>query len=202
MPRSRLYAYRVRGTGRGGVVLWTGGEGDEPDRVLTLPPPAVRSGAPVSTERGRARASTERGEVPLPAARRRVPVFTTVRQARRYASRLGRALATPGAGTLELARVQHWLAGPARRRVPPGPVLEAWNFFEDLARGLGETHRLPGQGPVHDSAYDKLFGAGHAAWTPAEERAVRELLTAGADLWHSCPVTVRPRSSARPGASA
>lgn len=171
--RGRLYAYRIRGVGRGGVVLWVGGEGDEPDQVVAL----------------------------ADAGRRRVPVFVTVRQARVYASRRGWKPVTSEADTLELARVQHWLEDPARRRVPSGAVLEAWNFFEDLARGLGEVHgRLPQQGVVHNSAYEKLFAGECAEWTPAEQRAVRELIVAGVRLWNSCPVIVKPvaASTSRP----
>ncbi|MFJ2568768.1 MULTISPECIES: hypothetical protein [unclassified Streptomyces] len=160
----RLYTYRVRGLGRSGVVLWLGGRGDDPDRVLTLP-------------------ATDH---------RWVPVFVTVRQARLYVSRRGRRLAASGTETLELARVQHWLEAPKRRRIPAGAVLDAWNFFEDLARGLGEAHRLPEQGAVHNSAYDKLFGGDCSAWTPDEQRAVLELLTAGVELWNSCPAVVKP----------
>jgi hypothetical protein len=163
--RGRLYAYRVRGLGRGGVVLWVGGEGAEPDQVVAL----------------------------SDAGRRRVPVFMTVRQARVYASRRGWRLAAPEADTLELARVQHWLEDPVRRRVPSGAVLEAWNFFEDLARGLGEVHGgLPQQSAVHNSAYEKLFAGERAEWTPAEHRAVRELIVAGVRLWDFCPVIVKP----------
>lgn len=73
--------------------------------------------------------------------------------------------------------------------------LEAWNFFEDLARGLGEVHRLPQQSVVHNSAYEKLFAGACAAWTPDEQRAVLELITARVELWHSCPVIVKPGSS-------
>ncbi|MFK0214513.1 hypothetical protein [Streptomyces sp. NPDC090298] len=161
-----LHAYRVRGRGRGAVVLWIGGEGDEPDQVLALPE----------------------------ADRCQVPVFVTVRQARVYASRRGRRLATAEANTLELTRVQHWLEDPVRRSVPSGDVLESWNFFEDLARGLGGIHRLPQQSAVHHSAYEKLFGDECGAWTPAEQRAVLELMTAGVELWNSCPVIVKPCS--------
>ncbi|MGY3204683.1 hypothetical protein [Streptomyces sp. TE5632] len=168
-----LYAYRVRGLGRSGVVLWIGGRGDDPDQVLALPG----------------------------ADHCRVPVFTTVRQVRVYASRRGRRLATSETDTLELVRVQHWLKDPSRRRVPSGAVLDAWNFFEDLARGLGEVHRLPQQGAVHNSAYEKLFGDECAAWTPDEQRAVLELLTAGVELWNSCPVLVRGVDLAPTGGS-
>ncbi|MFE9404295.1 hypothetical protein ACFYNY_21360 [Streptomyces sp. NPDC006530] len=136
----------------------------------------------------------------------------TVRQARVYVRRQGRRLATSETNTLELTRVQHWLEDPGRRGVPSGAVLEAWNFFEDLARGLDEAHRLPQQSAVHNSAYEKLFGDECVAWTPAEQRAALELITAGVELWNSCPVIVRPASSraafgnavhtARPGASA
>lgn len=81
-----------------------------------------------------------------------------------------------------------------RRKVPPGAVLDTWNFFEDLARGLDAVHRLPQQGAVHNSAYEKLFGGESAAWTPDEQRAVLELITAGVELWNSCPVIVNPCS--------
>jgi hypothetical protein len=148
-------------------VLWIGGEGDELDQVLALPG----------------------------ADRCQVPAFRTVRQARVYVSRRGWRLATAEANTLELTRVQHWLEDPVRRRVPSGAVLEAWNFVEDLARGLGEVHRLPQQSAVHNSAYEKLFGGECAAWTPAEQRAVLELITAGVELWNSCPVVVKPCSA-------
>ncbi|WP_433891550.1 hypothetical protein [Streptomyces sp. CA-111067] len=166
----RLYAYRVRGRGRSAVVLWLGGPGDEPDRVCAV------------TEAGR----------------RYVPVFGTVRQALAYARRRGWRPAAPGANTCELARVQHWMEDPVRRKVPPGAVLDAWNFFDDLARGLHATDRLPRQEAVHDSAYDKLFGGESAAWTAGEERAVLELVGAGVELWNSCPVRVNPRSASVP----
>ncbi|MFI9808662.1 hypothetical protein ACIHEJ_30620 [Streptomyces sp. NPDC052301] len=170
IENGRLYAYRVRGLGRSAVVLWLGGPGDAPDQVVALPEGA---------------------------GRRRVPLFMTVRQARAYAARRGRRLATSGAEILELARVERWLADPGRRRVPPGPVLDAWNFFDDLARGLDATGRLPRQTAVHDSAYEKLFAAEGAAWTPDEERAVRDLLGAGVTLWNSGPVIPNPRCPSR-----
>lgn len=162
----RLYAYRVRGRGRSAVVLWMGGQGDELDQVYAL----------------------------AEAGRWQVPAFVTVRQARVYVSRRGRRLATSEADTLELVRVQHWLEDPVRRKVQPGAVLDTWNFFEDLARGLDAVHRLPQQGAVHNSAYEKLFGGESAAWTPDEQRSVLELITAGVELWNSCPVIVNPCS--------
>ncbi|MFF3014758.1 hypothetical protein [Streptomyces sp. NPDC057939] len=163
-----LHAYRVRGRGRSAVILWSGGRGDAPDQVVALPA-ADRCG---------------------------VPVFTTVRQARMYATRRGLRPATAEANTLELKRVEHWLEDPVRRRVPAGPVLEAWNFFEDLARGLHESNRLPRQSSVHNSAYEKLFADECAEWTPAEHDAVLELVAAGLELWNSCPVITNPRSRA------
>ncbi|MFE3947090.1 hypothetical protein ACFXPV_35305 [Streptomyces sp. NPDC059118] len=161
-----LYAYRVRGRGRSAVVLWIGGRGDEPDQVF-----AVRE-----------------------AGRWQVPVFVTVRQARVYVCRRGRELATSEADTLELSRVQHWLEDPVRRKVPPGAMLEAWNFFEDLARGLDAVRQLPQQETVQNSAYQKLFEGECATWTPDEQRAVLELIRAGVELWNSCPLIVNPCS--------
>ncbi len=162
-----LYAYRVRGRDRSAVVLWIGGQGDVRDQVYAL----------------------------AEAGRWQVPTFVTVRQARVYVSRRGRGLATSEANTLELVRVQRWLENPVRRKVPQGAVLEAWNFFEDLARGFDALHRLPQQGAVHHSAYEKLFAGESAAWTSDEHRAVLELITAGVELWNSCPVIVNPCST-------
>ncbi|MFJ2501992.1 hypothetical protein [Streptomyces sp. NPDC087539] len=156
-----LYAYRLRGRGRSAVVLWLGGRGDEPDQVFAVPE----------------------------AGRWQLPVFVTVRQARVYVRRRGRELATSEANTLELCRVQHWLEDPVRRKMPPGAVLEAWNFFEDLARGLDAVHQLPQQGTVQNSAYEKLFEGDCATWTPDEQHAVLKLIRAGVELWNSCPVS-------------
>lgn len=161
-----LYGYRIRGRGRSGAVLWIAGRDDEPDRVHAL---TAGNG------------------------RRRVPLFATARQIRAYARRHGRTLADVEVDTLELVRVQRWLDDPVHRKVPPGAVLDAWNFFEDLARGVDDADRLPRQGPVHNSAYEKIFGGETAIWTPDERRAVVELLTAGVELWDSCPVTANPR---------
>lgn len=165
--------YRVRGRGRSGVVLWIGGRGDELDRVVALP---ASDG-------------------------RQLPLFVTGRQARTFAARWGVGMAAPEVDTLELVRVQHWLADPDRRKVPPGAVLDAWNFFEDLARGLDAVDALPRQGAVHDRAYEGLFGGECTGWTEEEHRAVRELLSAGVELWDSCPVIVKPRSWTRRSAT-
>ena len=146
-----LYTYRVRGRGRSAVVLWIGGRGDDPDQVFAVPG----------------------------AGRRQLPVFVTVRQARMYVRRRGQELAAAEGDTLELCRVQHWLEDPVRRKVPPGAVLEAWNFFEDLTRGLDAVHHLPQQGTVQNSAYEKLFEGECATWTPDEQCAVLELVGAG-----------------------
>ncbi|MEV7406138.1 hypothetical protein AB0N93_37965 [Streptomyces sp. NPDC091267] len=89
---------------------------------------------------------------------------------------------------------QRWLEDPVRRKTPPGSVLEAWNFFEDLARGVDAAHQLPQQGTVQNSAYEKLFEGECASWTPDEQRAVLGLIRAGMELWNSCPVIDNPCS--------
>lgn len=161
-----LYAYRVRGRTRSAVVLWIGARGDEPDQVF-----AVRE-----------------------AGRWKLPLFVTARQARVYVRRRGRKLAASEANTLELSRVQHWLEDPVRRRTPPGAVLEAWNFFEDLARGIDAVHQLPQRGTAQNSAYEKLFEGEYVTWTPDEQRTVLEVIRAGVELWNSCPVIINPFS--------
>ncbi|MFJ2060515.1 hypothetical protein ACIOMM_31900 [Streptomyces sp. NPDC087908] len=74
--------------------------------------------------------------------------------------------------------------------VTAGVLLEAWNFLEDLSLSLKTGPSLPSQGPIHDSAYEKIFGGealepttGKEAWTDEETAAVRELLRAGLELW-------------------
>ncbi|MEV7188737.1 hypothetical protein [Kitasatospora sp. NPDC093102] len=107
-----------------------------------------------------------------------------------YCDRKGWELTWEGEGTLDLGDVRRWVEHPDLGSVPAGLLLEAWNLFEDLARSLKAGPPLPSQGPVHDSAYEKIFGgealeptAGEGAWTGEETAAVRELLRAGLDLW-------------------
>ncbi|MCX5204991.1 hypothetical protein OG897_26485 [Streptomyces sp. NBC_00237] len=157
-PRATRYAYRIRGRERGGLVLWELGVGDGPDAVVSVPGPAPR----------------------------RVPVFTTARRARASERRQGHGRPVPQSALLDLERVQYWLEAPERRRVPAGPVLDAWNFFEDLGRGVGTVALLPVQGEVHNSAYEKLFGGECEAWTGEEASAVRELMAVGVALWNAC----------------
>ncbi|MFB7950221.1 hypothetical protein ACFC6L_35545 [Kitasatospora phosalacinea] len=91
-----------------------------------------------------------------------------------------------GAGnTLDLAAARHWTEAPHLQ--PPAScrlLLDTWNFFTDLPGAL------PPEGPVHDGAYDKLFGgtalhptSDPASWTPAETAAVRALFAAGFARW-------------------
>ncbi|MFI9162994.1 AAA family ATPase [Kitasatospora aureofaciens] len=104
--------------------------------------------------------------------------------------RNGWELTWEGEGILELRRVRRWIEHPELGPAAEGLLLDAWNFFEDLSRSVKAGPPLPGQGPIHDSAYEKLFGgaaldpsAGEEAWTEEETAAVRELLRAGLDLW-------------------
>ncbi|MFJ9445000.1 hypothetical protein ACIRRH_24485 [Kitasatospora sp. NPDC101235] len=107
-----------------------------------------------------------------------------------YCDRNGWELTWEGEGVLDLGVVRWWVEHPGLGSVPAGLLLEAWNFFEDLSRSLKAGPPLPSQGPIHDSAYEKIFGgealeptAGEGAWTGEETAAVRELLRAGLDLW-------------------
>ncbi|MFI2645603.1 hypothetical protein [Streptomyces sp. NPDC018610] len=100
-------------------------------------------------------------------------------------------LVEEGGAALDLDAVRRWVERPGLGSVPAGLLLDAWNFFEDLCHSLGPSGpSLPAQGPVHDSAYEKIFGgaalgpaAGEGAWTDDETTAVRELLRAGLSLW-------------------
>lgn len=89
-----------------------------------------------------------------------------------------------GPASLDLDAVRTWVDGRRDRPAPTGPLLEAWNFFEDLARSVVADRPLPSQGAVHDAAYEKLFGTGGAAaWTDEEAAAASGLLRAGLGLW-------------------
>jgi hypothetical protein len=107
-----------------------------------------------------------------------------------YCDRNGWELIREGEATLDPGAVRRWVECPELGSVSAGLLLDAWNFFDDLSHSLTDGPPLPAQGPVHDSAYEKLFGgdaleptAGEAAWTDDEAVAVRELLRAGLDLW-------------------
>ncbi|MFD3665028.1 hypothetical protein ACFWVF_31245 [Streptomyces sp. NPDC058659] len=87
--------------------------------------------------------------------------------------------------SLDLGPVRSWAEGTHRGPAPSGLLLEAWNFFEDLARSVPAGRSpLPAQGAVHDAAYERIFDEGGAeAWTDEEAAAARGLLSAGLDLW-------------------
>ncbi|MET9678580.1 hypothetical protein ABZY68_36680 [Streptomyces sp. NPDC006482] len=88
--------------------------------------------------------------------------------------------------SLDLEPARRWAEGPYDGPAPTGPLLEAWNFFEDLARSVSSDRPLPRQGEVHDGAYEKFFDAdagGAGAWTDEEAAAARDLLRAGLGLW-------------------
>ncbi|MGW2714147.1 hypothetical protein ACWC4J_35045 [Streptomyces sp. NPDC001356] len=107
-----------------------------------------------------------------------------------YCDRNGWELVWEGEATLDLDVVRRWVKHPDRGLVTAGLLLDAWNFLEDLSHSLKTGPPLPSQGPIHDSAYEKIFGgealeptAGNGAWTDEETAAVRELLRTGLDLW-------------------
>ncbi|WP_426366834.1 hypothetical protein [Streptomyces sp. E-08] len=105
--------------------------------------------------------------------------YETLREA---ADRYGWELVREGEAALDLDAVRRWVERPERGPVTTAPLLDAWNLLEDLSRSLKAGPPLPSQGPIHDSAYEKLFGE-EEAWTDEETAAVRELLRAGLDLW-------------------
>ncbi|WP_411111999.1 hypothetical protein [Streptomyces sp. c-19] len=100
-----------------------------------------------------------------------------------HCDRHGWALVADEPATLDLEGVREWAEDPRRGTARQGPLLDAWNFFEDLARSVAVP--LPPQGAVHDAAYEKFFDADDGAqpWTAQEAAAVRDLLNAGLALW-------------------
>jgi hypothetical protein len=122
--------------------------------------------------------------------RGRLLAFQDLRTLQEYCDRNAWQLIREGEAALDLVLVRRWVEHPDPGSVPAGLLLEAWNFFEDLSRSLKAGPPLPSQGPVHDSAYEKIFGGealepttGEGAWTNEETAAVRELLLAGLNLW-------------------
>lgn len=117
----------------------------------------------------------------------RLLAFPDREMLREHCVRHGLDVVWEGEGDLDLAPVRGWVERRDLGAASPGLLLEAWNFFEDLSRSLPAGPPLPVQGPVHDSAYEKIFGGEDGAdkeeWTDGETAAVRELLRAGLDLW-------------------
>lgn len=120
----------------------------------------------------------------------RLLAFHDLETLREYCDRNGWEIVWEGEGTLDLGVVRRWVEHPDLGAVPAGLLLDAWNFFEDLSCSLKAGPPLPSQGPIHDSAYEKIFGgealeptAGEGAWTDEETAAVRELLRMGLGLW-------------------
>ncbi|MFF3005739.1 hypothetical protein ACFVTF_23345 [Kitasatospora sp. NPDC057940] len=156
------YPYRIA-TRRGDLtVIWRPGEGDAPAEL----------------------AVDDLG---------RLIAFHDLETLQEHCDRNGSELVREGEATLDLAVVRRRVEHPGLGSAPAGELLDAWNFFEDLAHSLKARPllpRLPPQGPIHDAAYEKIFGgealdptAGEGAWTDEEAAAVRELLRAGLDLW-------------------
>jgi hypothetical protein len=122
--------------------------------------------------------------------RGRLLAFPDLERLQEHCDRNGRELTLEGEATLDLDLVRRWVEHTHGDSVSAGLLLDAWNFFEDLSHSLKAGSPLPSQGPVHDNAYEKVFGgdalagdAGDGAWTVEETAAVRELLRAGLDLW-------------------
>ncbi|MFM9694386.1 hypothetical protein [Streptomyces europaeiscabiei] len=125
----------------------------------------------------------------------RLLVFPDLDRLQRHCEDNGWELVREGEGTLDLDDVRGWVEDP-HLHLPPssvsaGLLLDAWNFFDDLSRSLKSESALPPQGPVHDNAYEKIFGgealatdAGDRVWTVEETAAVRALLRAGLILWN------------------
>ncbi|MFH9352776.1 AAA family ATPase [Kitasatospora sp. NPDC017646] len=122
--------------------------------------------------------------------RGRLLAFEELAPLREHCDRNGWELVRDGEGTLDLDVVRRWVEHPGVVPVTAGSLLEAWNFFEDLYHSVKAGPPPPSRRPIHDSAYEKLFGgealdptAGEGAWTDEETTAVRELLRAGLALW-------------------
>ncbi|WP_327743226.1 hypothetical protein OHO28_06775 [Streptomyces europaeiscabiei] len=124
----------------------------------------------------------------------RLLAFPDLDRLQRHCEDNGWGLVSEGEGTLDLDDVRGWVEHPhlhpPQGSVSAGLLLDAWNFFDDLSHTLKAESALTSQGPVHDNAYEKIFGgealvtdAGDGAWTVEETAAVRALLRAGLNLW-------------------
>ncbi|OII67634.1 hypothetical protein [Streptomyces sp. CC77] len=120
----------------------------------------------------------------------RLLVFEDRETLQEYCARNGWKLVGESEATLDLDVVREWVEHSDLGPVTAGLLLDAWNFIEDLSHSLKTGPSLPSQGPIHDSAYEKIFrgdalvpAAAAGAWTDEETAAVRELLRAGLSLW-------------------
>ncbi|WP_017237855.1 hypothetical protein [Streptomyces sp. SS] len=151
------YAFRVA-TRRGDLhLIWRLGEGNDHDAL------AVDDG-------------------------RRLLAFHEAEALQGHCEREGWDLVADAESVLDLEAVRESFEEAARdpraRTVPTGLLLEAWNFFEDLARSVDTTTVLPAQGAVHDAAYDRFFDAADGGvWSDEEAAAAWGLLRAGLDVW-------------------
>ncbi|MFB6840157.1 hypothetical protein [Streptomyces sp. NPDC056361] len=175
------YAYRVA-TRRGDLhVIWRLGKGDDHDTL------AVDD-------------------------RRRLLAFHDTETLRAHCERNGWHLVPDTESVLDLEDVRESIEeavhDPGTRTLPTGLALDAWNFFEDVARSVDTATALPVQGTVHDAAYDRIFGAPDGeVWTDEEATAVWALLRAGLALWEEAArdavvpdasLLTRPTPAARP----
>ncbi|MFF9145882.1 hypothetical protein ACF1BN_13585 [Streptomyces sp. NPDC014861] len=113
--------------------------------------------------------------------RGRLLVFPDRASLRAYAAHATWTVLWEGEAELDLDAVRAWVERPGTASVPPGSLLNAWHFVEDLARSVGDGTLRSSRGTVIDSAWEKIYG--EEPWTAEEAAAVRELLREGLDLW-------------------
>ncbi|MEU5404007.1 hypothetical protein ABZ348_32530 [Streptomyces sp. NPDC005963] len=120
----------------------------------------------------------------------RLLVFDDVQAVEEQGERNRWTLVSEADDSLDLCLVREWVEQPRLRSASAGLLLDAWNFFDDLSHSLEGRSSLPAQGPVHDSAYEKIYAGdplapddSDEAWTEEETAAVNELLRAGLTLW-------------------
>jgi hypothetical protein len=65
-------------------------------------------------------------------------------------------------GLTDLDEVALWLSRPTAANIDPGGFLNAWNFFNDAAKSIGES--LHDQDEETEATYDRLFHYGGPAW--------------------------------------
>jgi hypothetical protein len=131
----------------------------------------------------------------------RIATFANPDQAQQFAKADHLMLGDDEPSVLDLDAVVAWLARPSTAPVDCELLLDAWNFFTDVASSVGVP--FPDRGKAKDRVYDKLFHGNNLpvitppgehytpTWSAQERTILGRVLSHGLSIWqrhHQPPV--------------